>query len=80
MSEHYNEPIDPSLADAFAMDHDDMMDYKKSNACDVCNAEPDEDGVIHHGRGCYVVDEDGGGETYVDPFGASTGNTEDEPS
>lgn len=35
------------------------------NECKVCGNEPDEDGVLHHGRGCYVVSEDGGGETYV---------------
>lgn len=29
--------------------------------CHVCFNTPDEDGVLYHGKGCYVVDEDGGG-------------------
>ena len=32
--------------------------------CKVCGNWPDENGVIEHGRGCYVVSEDGGGESY----------------
>ncbi len=32
-------------------------------SCDVCGNMPDEDGVIEHGRGCYVVNEDGGGSS-----------------
>lgn len=35
-------------------------------ACKVCGNVPDESGVIEHGRGCYVVDEDGGGTTFVE--------------
>ncbi len=35
-------------------------------ACKVCGNVPDEDGRLEHGRGCYVVSEDGGGETYVE--------------
>lgn len=32
--------------------------------CKVCGNSNDEDGCIEHGRGCYVVDEDGGGSEY----------------
>jgi len=34
--------------------------------CKVCAATPDEEGWIRHGRGCYVVDSDGGGEEPAD--------------
>lgn len=34
--------------------------------CKVCWAEPDEDGCVRHGRGCYRLSEDGGGEEYVE--------------
>ena len=33
--------------------------------CKVCGNEADEVGVIEHGRGCYVVSEDGGGYSLV---------------
>jgi uncharacterized protein (TIGR02996 family) len=29
--------------------------------CKVCGARPDSEGCIDHGRGCYVLDSDGGG-------------------
>lgn len=29
--------------------------------CKVCGATPNEEGYINHGRGCYVLDSDGGG-------------------
>lgn len=35
-------------------------------ACDVCGKVPDEDGMIEHGRGCYTVSSDGGGQSFVD--------------
>jgi hypothetical protein len=35
-------------------------------ACDVCGNRPDIDGDLRHGRGCYVVDEDGGGTSYAE--------------
>lgn len=35
-------------------------------ACKVCGSTPDLDGIIEHGRGCYVVSEDGGGISYVE--------------
>ncbi len=34
--------------------------------CDVCGNNPDETGTIEHGRGCYVVDSDGGGASSAD--------------
>ena len=34
--------------------------------CKVCYATPDAEGVIHHGKGCYQVSDEGGGESYVD--------------
>lgn len=34
--------------------------------CEVCGNTADELGRIEHGRGCYVVEEDGGGSTFVD--------------
>jgi uncharacterized protein (TIGR02996 family) len=34
--------------------------------CKVCAATPDEEGWIRHGKGCYVVDSDGGGEEPAD--------------
>jgi len=35
--------------------------------CKVCGATPDAEGYRNHGKGCYVVDEDGVGEDYVEP-------------
>jgi hypothetical protein len=35
-------------------------------ACSVCGNSPDDEGIIEHGRGCYVVSENGGGISYVD--------------
>lgn len=34
--------------------------------CNVCGNTSDEYGTIEHGRGCYVVNEDGGGTTAAD--------------
>ena len=33
--------------------------------CEVCGNEADEAGRLEHGRGCYVVNEDGGGSSFV---------------
>ncbi len=33
--------------------------------CDVCGNTPDENGELEHGKGCYVLDEDGGGSEWV---------------
>lgn len=41
--------------------------------CDVCGNTPDEDGLINHGRGCYVEEEDGGGSTEADDCPACNG-------
>ena len=61
----YHQSIDPSLVD---LDLDAFHTYQETHACDVCQAKPDEYGYIEHGRGCYVVDDDGGGMSHVDPF------------
>lgn len=34
--------------------------------CEVCSAVPEPDGERVHGRGCYVIDEDGGGSDFFD--------------
>jgi len=34
--------------------------------CKVCGNTPNEEGILQHGKGCYVVSEDGGGEEYFD--------------
>ena len=41
-------------------------EQRSAYACDVCGNVPDKYGVIEHGRGCYVVDEDGGGVSCVE--------------
>ena len=33
--------------------------------CEVCGNMADEEGIIEHGRGCWVVNEDGGGYSLV---------------
>lgn len=33
--------------------------------CKVCGATPDEEGRVQHGKGCYMLNEDGGGEEHV---------------
>ena len=47
---------------AVVMPYEERAKY----ACDVCGNVPDEDGMIEHGRGCYVVDSAGGGITFVE--------------
>lgn len=34
--------------------------------CKVCGNLADANGEIRHGKGCYVVSEDGGGSSFVD--------------
>jgi hypothetical protein len=41
-------------------------EQRERYACKVCGNVPDEYGTIEHGRGCYVVSEDGGGESSVE--------------
>jgi uncharacterized protein (TIGR02996 family) len=38
----------------------------ESSECKVCGATPDSEGEIRHGKGCYRLSEDGGGEEYAD--------------
>jgi hypothetical protein len=42
-------------------------EVRQNYACKVCSNYPDEEGVLDHGRGCYMIDENGGGSEYVDP-------------
>lgn len=39
----------------------------KHYECKVCSATPDDEGEIRHGKGCYMLDEDGGGSEMADP-------------
>lgn len=43
-------------------------DYEKRKeySCKVCGNVPDVEGYIEHSKGCYVVSEDGGGESFVE--------------
>lgn len=43
------------------------MTYEQRSqfACEVCGNVPDEIGELEHGRGCYVISEDGGGSSFV---------------
>lgn len=34
---------------------------EEDRPCKVCGATADADGILAHGRGCYVLDENGGG-------------------
>lgn len=36
------------------------------HACEVCGNWPDEEGLLEHGRGCYKVNDDGGGCEYIE--------------
>lgn len=38
---------------------------EKDFACKVCQNTPDADGILSHGKGCYMVSEDGGGDEYI---------------
>ena len=42
------------------------VDQRLRHKCSVCGEWPNERGVLHHGRGCYVPNKGGGGCTYVD--------------
>lgn len=51
------------------MDDDEKAlpyEERERYACKVCGNVPDENGCIEHGRGCYVVSEDGGGCSWVE--------------
>jgi uncharacterized protein (TIGR02996 family) len=39
---------------------------KEPWSCKVCEAEPDPDGEVRHGKGCYVLDSDGGGYEWIE--------------
>ena len=39
--------------------------YADRPECKVCGNRPDDDGTLRHGKGCYVIDPDGGGEIKV---------------
>lgn len=41
--------------------------------CRVCGATPDDDGEVFHGRGCYTLDENGGGSEFPEPCPACSG-------
>jgi hypothetical protein len=43
----------------------DTMVEIREHGCKVCGNAPDDIGMIEHGRGCYVVSEDGGGVSFV---------------
>jgi hypothetical protein len=34
--------------------------------CSVCGGRPDSEGCLTHGKGCYVLSADGGGEEYIE--------------
>lgn len=58
-----------AMRDSLAMEEQQpkpTYQQREKHACDVCGNVPDEEGFIQHGRGCYVVNEDGGGITLVD--------------
>ena len=38
-----------------------QLDSLECLRCEICGNRPDEDGELRHGRGCYVVCEEGGG-------------------
>ena len=42
------------------------VEQRLRHKCSVCGEWPNERGVLHHGRGCYVTHKGGGGCTYVD--------------
>ena len=42
------------------------VEQRLRHKCSVCGEWPNERGVLHHGRGCYVPNKGGGGCTYVD--------------
>lgn len=41
------------------------IQHNQHYECKVCGNTPDEEGTLHHGKGCYVLDEDGRGEEYI---------------
>src|SRR5271170_853984 len=41
-------------------------EQRQAYACKICQNVPDECGWLGHGRGCYVVSADGGGDTFVE--------------
>jgi hypothetical protein len=51
-------------------------EWAAQHACKVCQAEPNSEGVIEHGKGCYVVNEDGGGTSTV-PIGGGPDGPKD---
>lgn len=45
---------------------DHRCTWREDNACKVCGVMPDGDGDRVHGRGCRVVNAEGGGSDYVE--------------
>lgn len=48
-------------------------------SCRVCGATPDADGITTHGRGCYVISNEGGGVTVSEPRPVGPGRKAWEP-
>lgn len=62
-------PRPPSgMENAFDKSRDDdyVLRWAEQNACKVCGNQPDAGGTIEHGRGGYVVCENGGGTSVVE--------------
>jgi len=38
---------------------------QRNYSCKVCGNKPDYEGVLEHGRGCYVMQSEGGGSEYI---------------
>jgi hypothetical protein len=66
----FNAALDAEVAKRAAMAEPPCMNCGGSGfehwECKVCQATPDEEGEVHHGKGCYVLYGDGGGSEYPD--------------
>lgn len=40
--------------------------------CEVCGNTPDENDILSHGRGCFVLSSDGGGSEHIEPCRCDT--------
>lgn len=69
LADAYQEARDDDRAEFIrvqvALTHETRFEPPEHYQCDVCGNTPDENGELQHGKGCYVLDEDGGGSEWV---------------
>jgi hypothetical protein len=53
------------LRERLAQPEQEPVPEQRNYSCKVCGNKPDYEGVLEHGRGCYVMQSEGGGSEYI---------------